>query len=137
MKNLFLFIFLLAFTGGYLHAQAHQDLSAQAYLVAWKHGQTSHTVEHLADIREIAAACHAAALARMGQRHDACRFLHAALEKDPDSARLQLALQELSADDATPADHRSRTLRLDAAGPMRVAPPVSNSIASPLTTEPR
>lgn len=106
---------LLCALGGYLQAMGQDDLSAQAYLVAWKHGQITLIVEHLEEIREIAAACHAAALARLGETDRARDFLYLALERDPDSDRLQRALRTLAGDE----DEQSRKLRVDAAGPVR------------------
>jgi hypothetical protein len=84
--------------------------------VAWKHGQVILMVEHLEEIREIAAACHAAALARLGNAQEATHFLQRALARDPGSERLQRALSLL----ADGADEASRKLRVDAAGPMRL-----------------
>jgi tetratricopeptide (TPR) repeat protein len=119
---------LLCALGGYLQGMGQHDLSAQAYLVAWKHGQVVLMVEHLEEIREIAAACHAAALARLGNTDGAIHFLQRALARDSGSERLQRALSLME------GDERARRLRVDAAGPMRL--PGRSAVDAPAARAP-
>jgi Tfp pilus assembly protein PilF len=121
---------LLCALGGYLQGLGQDDLSAQAYLVAWKHGQVMLAVEHLEEIREIAAACHAAVLTRRGDTDGASHFLQRALERDPGSERLLRALAVAKGE----GDERSRKLRVDAAGPMRL--PGRPSVDAPAARAP-
>jgi tetratricopeptide (TPR) repeat protein len=94
---------LLVALGGYLQAIGHVALAIRAYDVAFHYGQTELRLWHLPAIREIAAACAAAAYELLGQSDQAQTLLLAAIRLFPNSARLELQLAGLNTQSAGPA----------------------------------
>lgn len=86
---------LLCAMGGYLQAQGRWDLATRAYQTAYQYGQVNPETWHVAEIRELAAACYCLSLQLQHKEDDAQRVLEEALESHPQSVRLRRQLIEL------------------------------------------
>ena len=86
---------LLVALGGYLRSLGRLPLAIRSFDVALRHGQTELRLWHLPEIREIAAACAAAAYEMGGDGNAARTLLEAAVRMFPHSLRLGRQLAEL------------------------------------------
>ena len=134
---------LLVALGGYLRSLGHLPLAIRSFDVALRHGQTELRLWHLLEIREIAAACAAAAHDQNGDGEAARTLLEAAVRMFPHSLKLGRQLAELHLKEG----RRSDAQRVVAALPLdeqqrqewqnrllRCDPPAAEA-ASPISSE--
>ncbi len=86
---------LLCAMGGYLQAVGRTDVAGQCYENAFRFGQVTPTVWHVAEVRDIAAICASITWQIQGNTAAAQEILSAALEADSPSVRVRRHLIEL------------------------------------------
>jgi hypothetical protein len=119
LENFPLDAHLLVALGIYLRELDHLALAARAFDAAFRHGQIEPQLWHLAEIREMAASCAAAAYQHLGQMTAAQAILETAQALFPNSRVLQK--------DQAPANATPSTLRFDKPPTKAVPPSVSLS----------